>query len=159
MAADPLEQVLRLVADGRLTAEEAGPILAALDESTGGETAPGTETGRTTEAPGGFGPTPPPGAASRPDAGSRPGAGTGPKADADDRPGHPATSLRIEVSDAGRKVVNLRLPLAVGRFALDRVPGLSADQVTRVREAMNSGFRGPVLVVDDDGDGVRISLE
>jgi hypothetical protein len=63
------------------------------------------------------------------------------------------------VRDAGRSVVNLRLPLAVGRFALDRVPGLSGDQVARVREAMNSGFRGPVLVVDDDGDGVRISIE
>jgi hypothetical protein len=154
MPADPLEQVLRLVADGRLTAEEAGPILAALDEPTRGETAPGTRTGRPAKPSGGFGPTPPPGAA------SRPGAGSGSDADSpEDRPGHPATSLRIEVSDAGRKVVNLRLPLAVGRFALDRVPGLSADQVTRVREAMNSGFRGPVLVVDDDGDGVRISLE
>ena len=32
MAADPLDQVLRLVAEGRLTADEAAPILAALDE-------------------------------------------------------------------------------------------------------------------------------
>ena len=31
MAADPLDQVLRLVAEGRLTADEAAPILAALD--------------------------------------------------------------------------------------------------------------------------------
>ena len=89
----------------------------------------------------------------------RPGESAGPAFTSDATPGGPATSLRIEVRDAGRSVVNLRLPLAVGRFALDRVPGLSVDQVTRVREAMNSGFRGPVLVVDDDGDGVRISLE
>ena len=47
----------------------------------------------------------------------------------------------------------------MGRFALERVPGLSNDQVDRVREAMRSGFRGPVLDVDDDGDGVRISIE
>jgi hypothetical protein len=72
--------------------------------------------------------------------------------------GTPST-LRIEVRDNGRSVVNLRLPMAVGRFALDRVPGLSGDQVTRVREAMNSGFRGPVLVVDEGGSGVRIVLE
>ena len=30
MAADPLDEVLRLVAEGRLTAEEAAPVLAAL---------------------------------------------------------------------------------------------------------------------------------
>ena len=35
MAADPLDDVLRLVAEGRLTAEEAAPILAALDERPG----------------------------------------------------------------------------------------------------------------------------
>lgn len=125
MSADPLDQVLRLVAEGRLTAEEAAPILAALDERS----APGRERG---EPPGGFGS----GAASR-----------------------GATTLRIEVRDAGRTVVNLRLPIAVGRFALDRVPGLSGDQVTRVREALSSGLRGPVLEVDDEGDGVRIVLE
>ena len=44
--------------------------------------------------------------------------------------------LRIEVTDAGRQVVNLRLPIAVGKFALDRIPGLPAEQVsfTRRRE-------------------------
>ena len=35
MAADPLDEVLRLVAEGRLTADEAAPILAALDERGG----------------------------------------------------------------------------------------------------------------------------
>ncbi len=38
---DALEQVLRLVAEGRLTAEEAGPILAALDQESVAE--PATE--------------------------------------------------------------------------------------------------------------------
>jgi hypothetical protein len=124
MATDPLDQVLRLVADGRLSAEEAGPILAALEEA-------GLTGDARLEDP-------------RPDPapdGSRPRA------------------LRIEVRDNGRNVVNLRLPIAVGRFALDRVPGLSGDQVDRVREAMNTGFRGPVLVVDDGDSGVRIVLD
>ena len=136
MAADPCAVGLRLVAEGRLTAEEAAPILAALDERS----TPRRERG---EPPGGFGSNPP-------------GHGAGADADAASRG---ATTLRIEVRDAGRSVVNLRLPIAVGRFALDRVPGLSGDQVTRVREALSSGLRGPVLEVDDEGDGVRIVLE
>lgn len=36
---DALDQVLRLVAEGRLTAEEAGPILAALDSEVPGDEA------------------------------------------------------------------------------------------------------------------------
>lgn len=151
MAADPLEQVLRLVSDGRLTADEAAPILAALDAV--GEAQNAATDARTTvdgiraDA-----------AESLAEFARRPGEGAGPAAAGAPGPG-PASSLRIEVRDAGRSVVNLRLPLAVGRFALERVPGLSGDQVARVREAMNSGFKGPVLIVDDDGDGVRISIE
>jgi hypothetical protein len=146
MAADPLDQVLRLVAEGRLTAEEAAPILAALDEQAPAQTAtqPGTSW---PEPPGGFGFDTPPGPTEWPGPTTEPG------------PGRPSSTLRIQVRDAGRNVVNLRLPLAVGRFALDRVPGLSNEQVDRVREAMRSGFRGPILDVDDDGDGVRISIE
>ena len=146
MAADPLDQVLRLVAEGRLTAQEAAPILAALDEQ--GPTRPGTPRGtRWPEPPGGFAFDAPPEMTEWPGPTSEPG------------PGRPSSTLRIQVRDAGRNVVNLRLPLAVGRFALDRVPGLSNEQVERVREAMSSGFRGPILDVDDDGDGVRISIE
>lgn len=143
MSADPLDQVLRLVAEGRLTAEEAAPILAALDERS-------TPRRHRVEPPGGFGSNPPPGFG----AGAGAGAGAGEGAAS-----RGATTLRIEVRDGGRSVVNLRLPIAVGRFALDRVPGLSGDQVTRVREALSSGLRGPVLEVDDEGDGVRIVLE
>ena len=63
MAADPLDQVLRLVAEGRLTAEEAAPILAALDEqgsiTTAGPQHPRRD--RRPEPPGGFGFDAPPG--------------------------------------------------------------------------------------------------
>ena len=131
MAGDSLEDILRLVDSGQLTAEEAIPILAALDE-------PASEPASETPAQG-------PGARAggetlRPDGG-------GPR------------TLRIEVTDGGRPVVNLRLPIAVGKLALDRVPGLPTEQVMRVREAMRSGYRGSILEVDDDGDGVRIVLE
>ncbi len=132
MADDTLDQVLRLVAEGKLSADDAAPILAALDEAGGrGDRSSGAPAGRT-------------------------GSGS-PRASAaaSDR----ATTLRIEVIEHGRPVVNLRLPIAVGRFALDRVPGLSGDQVDRVREALSSGLSGPVLEVDDDDDRVRIVLE
>jgi SHOCT-like domain len=132
MASDPLDQVLRLVAEGRLTAEEAAPILAALDA-----TGPDARTGQR----------------------GAPGAGPPAGEEQPARPGGGATSLRIEIRESGRQVVNLRLPIAVGRFALDRVPGLSGDQVERVREALRSGLSGPVLEVDDNDSIVRIVLE
>jgi len=139
MAADPLDQVLALVAEGRLTADEAAPILAALDE-------PRARRRSHAEPPGGFGFNAPPGAPA-----------SGQEGFPEDRG---ASTLRIEVRDGGRSVVNLRLPIAAGRFALDRVPGLSGDQVNRVREALSSGIRGPVLEVDEgEGNGVRIVLE
>jgi hypothetical protein len=140
MAADPLDEVLRLVAEGRLTADEAAPILAALDERPAGASA-----GARSEPPGGFGPNPPPSGGSS--GSSSGGQGDGPR------------TIRIEVSDAGRPVVNVRLPIAVGKLALDRIPGLPAEHVSRVRELLQSGFRGSVVEVDDDGDGVRIVLE
>lgn len=133
MADDTLERVLRLVAEGKLSADEAAPILAALDDAS-------QNTGRT------------PGTDAR--GASRTSSDSGATGAADR-----ATTLRIEISENGRRVVNLRLPIAVGRFALDRVPGLSGDQVDRVRDALSSGLSGPVLEVDDDDDRVRIVLE
>jgi SHOCT-like domain len=145
MADDPLDQVLRLVAEGRLTADEAAPILAALDQTAPSAAGDGRSAG-TTGATGAAGGEAPTGSGAEPGATGRPETGR-------------ATSLRIEVNEAGRSVVNLRLPIAVGRFALDRVPGLSSDQIERVREALRSGLNGPVLEVDDGRDTVRIVLE
>ncbi len=141
MAADPLDQVLRLVAEGRLSAEEAAPILAALDDAPANAEAARAAGASATAA-----------------VAAASAAGADAVLEGEVLAGSPS-SLRIEIRDNGRNVVNLRLPIAVGRFALDRVPGLSGEQVTRVREAMNSGFRGPVLVVDDGDSGVRIVLE
>jgi len=141
MSVDPLEQVLTLVAQGRLTADEAAPLLAALDAMPAG---PQRSAHGGADASAG---TPTDG-----------GPGTGGRASGTSGGG--ASALRIEVRDAGRPVVNLRLPLAVGRYAADRIPGLSADAAERVREALRQGLRGPVLEVDEgNGDGVRIVLE
>jgi hypothetical protein len=133
---DPLDTLLRLVAEGRLTADEAARLIDALQ-------GPAARAGLDGEAP---------------------SAGTareGLSTDAGSRGQGRPTMLRIEVSEAGRRVVNLRVPLSLGRMALDHVPGLSTDNITRIREALAQGMTGSLLVVDegDAGDGVRIILE
>ena len=122
MADDPIERVLRLVAEGRLTAEEAGPILDALADRPAPSSTPVGED------------------AALPDDG-------------------PARALRIQVRESGRSIVNLRVPLALGRAAISRVPGISEITSERVREAIAAGIKGPILNVEEDGDSVSISLE
>ena len=128
MSDDALERVLRLVAEGRLTADEAGPILDALEER-GGSGAAETRT---------------PSGDDQPD----------PTMNRD-----PAKTLRVEVTDGGRPIVNLRIPLSLGRAALSQVPGISDATSDRIREAITAGIKGPIVDVDDGDDGVRISLE
>jgi hypothetical protein len=129
---DPLVTILRLVAEGQITADEAAPLIEALQ----GSTARSGSAGDTTAD----------------DARRRSTAGGG-----QDRP----SAVRIEITEAGRRVVNLRVPLGLGRMALDHVPGLSSDNIARIREALEQGMTGSLLVVDegDAGDGVRIVLE
>lgn len=114
---DPLDDVLRLVSAGRLTAEEAAPILDALEN-------------RRSAAAGASDAT------------------TG------------ARFARIEVREAGRKAVDLRIPLSLGRMAMSQIPGLSGTHATQLNEAIAHGVRGPILdITDEDGDGVRIVVE
>jgi hypothetical protein len=142
-----LERVLQLVAEGKLTADEAAPILEALDakgESKGDSKGRGTPSGP---------PSPPP----APFLAFGAAADLGPS---DTEPGGKPRYARVEVRERGRRVVDLRVPISLGRFALSRVPGLSTQQVAEVEEAVTSGAHGPILDVQDaDGDGVRIVLE
>ena len=125
---DALEQVLKLVAEGRLTAEEAAPILAALDaRPTSGATRVSGE-----------------GAGGSSSAGS---------------PGTPRYA-RVEIGERGRKVVDLRVPISLGRLALGRVPGISSEHVANLEAAIAAGSFGPILDIrDEDGGSVRIVLE
>ncbi len=126
---DPLERVLQLVADGKLSAEDAAPILEALE----GKARAGATRGEAT-------------------------ANTGPEPAAEG--GRTPRFARVEVRESGRRVVDLRVPISLGRFALSRIPGLSSQQIAEVEEAVGSGAHGPILDVEDaDGDGVRIVLE
>ena len=130
---DPLERVLELVASGRLTAEEAAPILDALEaKAAEGADREASAAGSDGEAQ---------------------GQGGG-------RTAGNARFARVEVRESGRRIVDLRVPISLGRFALRRVPGLSSQQIADVEEAVTSGAHGPILDVQDaDGDGVRIVLE
>ena len=127
---DALEQVLRLVADGRLTAAQAAPILDALATRT----LDGPADDPTTD---------------RPEADGRPG----------HAPGARRTSIRIEITEGGRKVVNLRVPVSLGRMALDRIPGLSGSTSTWSGRPCPTAGPEPSSTSTRTASGVRIALE
>lgn len=125
---DPLDRLLQLVAEGKLSAEDAAPILEALDRNSRSDAGAATPTAAES--------------------------GTG------QAPAQNPRFARVEVRERGKRVVDLRVPISLGRFALSRVPGLSNQQIADVEEAVTSGAHGPILDVEDaDGDGVRIVLE
>jgi hypothetical protein len=116
-----VDKILKLVADGALTAEEADEILSAISAR---EAAGATPT-----------PTPPMPATAP--TGSR--------------------HLRIEVSEGGKRVVNLRVPLNIAGWASSFLPGLPDEATDRIRGAASSGERGPILDVSGD-DGSRVLI-
>ena len=93
--------------------------------------------------------------------GGQPDSGAAPDDDrAGDRSGdRPARVLRIQVTEAGRAIINLRIPLSLGRAAISQVPGISEATSDRIREAIEAGVKGSILDIDDHGDQVRISIE
>ncbi len=72
-----------------------------------------------------------------------------------------ARQLRIRVTEHGRQVVNLRIPIGFVDAALKMVPGLGGEQASRIRDAVRAGAVGPIIDVEDvDGEGgVLISVE
>ena len=133
-----LEALLKLVSEGKLTAEEAAPIVAALEAQS--------EKGGSSNSAGRARPS-----ESRPRDEARRG-GTAQEALAGRR-------IRIFVSENGSPVINLQIPLAAAGFAIDQVPGLSPDHRSRILEAIQTGMTGPILEVSDHGDEVRILIE
>jgi len=133
---DELAIVLRLVAEGRLSPDDAAPLIEALNRPSDGDAtlSPGPAPNRA--EPGRPPPPPPPPSVNEP------------------------RQLRIRVSERGRQVVNLRIPLTFADTALRMVPGLSSEQGDRIRAAIAGKTMGPILdVEDEDGDGVVISME
>ncbi len=121
-----VDKILRLVAEGALTPQEADEILSALRNQ-------GRETG-----------------AAAPGIPEPPNAPTPPA---------PPRHLRIEVTEKGRRVVNLRVPVNIAGWASTFLPGLSDQDSDRIRGAIQSGTRGPILDIGDDDDRVVITSE
>ena len=65
--------------------------------------------------------------------------------------------LRIEVTEGGHRVVNLRVPMNVAGWATAFLPGLSDDETNRIRGALDAGVRGPILDIGDE-DGSRVLI-
>jgi hypothetical protein len=144
---DELETILRLVAEGHLSADEAAPIIAALTRPA----AAASERSRRHERVG------------RVEAARERAEEARLRADAlraERRGGRGGRQVRIRVTERGRQVVNLRIPLTFADLALRAVPGLGEEQAGRIRAAIDSGTLGPIVdVEDEDGDGVLISVE
>jgi hypothetical protein len=146
---EELETVLRLVADGTITPEQAAPIIEALtraERTAGGDRVEDrigrhvARAHRTVDR-----------AHERIEEvrsrveGRRTGGGR---------------QLRIRVTEHGRQVVNLRIPIGFIDAALSFVPGIGGDQSERIRQAVAAGTLGPIIDVEDpDGDSVVISVE
>ena len=156
--AEELETVLRLVAEGRLTPEEAAPIIEALTRSE--------QTTRHDPFDIGLG--------HLDRLGERIDRRVARRIERAQRHVHAARArvegltgggggrqLRIKVTERGRQVVNLRIPIGFVETALTFVPGLGGDQSQRIRDAVRAGAVGPILDVEDpDGQGgVLISVE
>ena len=67
--------------------------------------------------------------------------------------------LRIQVTERGRPVVNLRVPMNVAGWASNYIPGLSDQDADRIRGAIASGMRGSIIDIGDDEDRVLITSE
>jgi hypothetical protein len=126
---EELTTVLRLVSEGKLSPEEAAPIIDALtraapprpDESPGPSTTPGPNFVR--------------------------GATRGRR-------------VRIQVSERGRRVVDVRVPLAFAAMAAKMVPGIPESYQALIRQAVETDQVGPIVdAEDEDGDAVLISVE
>ncbi len=125
---DELATVLRLVSEGKLSADEAAPIIEALGRH---RTAPPADSA--------VPPTPP---------GTVPGKGRGRR-------------VRIQVTEHGRRVVDVRVPLAFAAMAARMVPGIPDSYAALIEQAVDTDAIGPIVDVaeDEDGDGVLISIE
>ncbi|MEO8252519.1 MAG: hypothetical protein ABI578_08610 [Chloroflexota bacterium] len=119
---DELATILRLVSEGKLTAEEAAPIIEALGR-------PAVKAG--------------------PAAGPVPGTGSA-----------RGRRVRIQVSERGRRVVDVRVPLAFAAMAARMVPGIPDSYATLIEQAVATDQVGSIVdAEDEDGDALLISVE
>ena len=140
--ADPVEAILRLVAEGRLTPAEAVPIIDALTAADHAYRGPGTGPAAPGNRAGG--------------GGAGPAGQSGPSSPS-------ATStpnrIRVQVRENGRVVVDLQVPGILAGLA-GSLPGIPAGYADRVREAIRTGIRGPIVDIrDEDDSGLTITID
>ena len=115
---DELATVLRLVAEGKLSADEAAPIIEAL--------------------------SPP-----RPRPAAHP-----------EHEDHAARHGRIQVNERGRRVVDVRVPIAFAAVAARAIPGIPDRYASLIEQAVDGETVGVIVDTEDEnGDGVLITLE
>jgi len=130
---DEMNTVLRLVAEGKLSPEEAAPIIEALGQV-------GHAADRATRAM----------------------AMAGEVVDADGRllTRGRGRRVRIQVNERGRRVVDVRVPLAFAAAAARMVPGIPESYAALIEQAVDSNTTGTIVEAEDEtGDGVVISME
>jgi SHOCT-like protein len=130
---DEMNTVLRLVAEGKLSPEEAAPIIEALGQV-------GRAADRATQAM----------------------AMAGEVVDADGRllTRGRGRRVRIQVNERGRRVVDVRVPLAFAAAAARMVPGIPESYAALIEQAVDSNTTGTIVEAEDEtGDGVVISME
>jgi hypothetical protein len=125
-----VEKILKLVAEGALTPEEADEILNALNATHEERPSEGVQAAHAAQA----------------------------QAERMATQGTPR-HLRIQVTERGRPVVNLRVPMNIAGWASAYLPGLSEENADRIRSAINSGERGPIIDIGDGEDRVLITSE
>ncbi len=154
---DAVDDILQLVADGRLTPEEAAPILDALTVadrtsrgSTTGSAAPGAHPA------GGIGG--PSGSSGAHTAGGKAGSSGSSGPSGSSAPSTP-NRIRVQVRENGRVVVDLQVPGVLAGLA-GSLPGIPTGYADRVREAIRTGLRGPIVDIrDEDDSGLTITLD
>jgi hypothetical protein len=147
---EELETVLRLVSDGTLTPEQAAPIIEALTRAKQPPEADGLHDRIERSMA----------RAHRHAERAHERFERAVERDQDPAAAARGRQLRIRVTEHGRQVVNLRIPIGFIDTALRFVPGIGGDQGERIRDAVRAGAIGPIVDVEDpDGGGVLISLE
>jgi hypothetical protein len=130
---EEMNTVLRLVAEGKLSPEEAAPIIEALGQV-------GRAADQATQAM----------------------AMAGEVVDADGRlvARGRGRRVRIQVNERGRRVVDVRVPLAFAAAAARMVPGIPESYAALIEQAVDSNTSGTIVEAEDEtGDGVVISME
>ncbi|HEY8772147.1 MAG TPA: hypothetical protein VIM66_03135 [Candidatus Limnocylindria bacterium] len=69
--------------------------------------------------------------------------------------------IRIQITERGRRVIDVRVPLAFAAMAARMVPGIPDSYAAMIKEAVETDTVGPIvdLTEDEDGDAVLITIE